>query len=112
MPSPGVPALILGSGLTGLGVLRLLASHAVPTYGVDARRDMIARSRWYRPASRLLVETPDSGRLAEYLDTLAFERAGIRQASPPARPLRSWWTRIGSGCCWPASICLDHEASY
>jgi D-aspartate ligase len=90
VPSPGVPALILGSGLTGLGVLRLLASHAVPTYSVDARRDMITRSRWYRPAPRLLEETPDSGRLADYLDSLALGRAVLI-------PCSDAWTRAVSG---------------
>jgi D-aspartate ligase len=102
VPSPGVPALILGSGLTGLGVLRLLASHAVPTYGVDARPDMISRSRWYRPAPRLLAETPDSGRLAEYLDSLALERAVLI-------PCSDAWTRAVSGL--PEEIRERYRAS-
>ncbi|GAC1663969.1 MAG: hypothetical protein NVS9B8_03640 [Candidatus Limnocylindrales bacterium] len=75
MPDPDVPALILGSQLTALGVLRLLAARAIPIYGVDARRDMFTRSRWYRPAPQLLAETRDSDRLADYLDSLAMERA-------------------------------------
>jgi len=90
VPSPGVPALILGAGLTGLNVLRLLASHAVTSYGVDARPDLISRSRWYRPAPRLLEETSDSGRLAEYLDSLALARAVLMPCSDD-------WTLAVSG---------------
>ncbi len=101
-PVPDVPALILGSGLTGLGVLRLLAAHAVPTYTVDARRDMVARSRWYRPAPRLLDETPDSDRLAEYLDSLALERAVLI-------PCSDAWTRAVSGL--PEEIRETFQAS-
>jgi D-aspartate ligase len=85
-----VPALILGSGLTGLGVLRLLASHAVPTYRVGVGRDMVARSRWYQPAPRLLDETPDGDRLADYLDSLALDRAVLI-------PCSDAWTRAVSG---------------
>jgi D-aspartate ligase len=102
LPRPSVPALILGSGLTGLGVLRLLALHGVPTYGVDARQDMVARSRWYRPAPRLLDETPDGGRLAEYLDCLPLERAVLI-------PCTDAWTRAVSGL--PDEVRTSHPAS-
>jgi D-aspartate ligase len=51
---------------------------------------MMTNSRWYRPASRLLEETPDSGRLAEYLDSLTMERAVLIACSDS-------WTRAVSG---------------
>lgn len=87
---PMVPVLILGSHLTGLSVLRLLAARAIPAYGVDARPTMMTSSRWYRPASPLLEETPDSARLAEYLDSLTMKRAVLIACS-------DHWTRAVSG---------------
>ncbi len=85
-----VPALILGSHLTGLGVLRLLAPRGVPTYGVDATHDMMTRSRWYRPAPRRMEETHDSERLAAYLDSLPLARAVLI-------PCSDAWARAVSG---------------
>lgn len=102
MPDPDVPALILGSQLTGLGVLRLLAARAIPTYGIDGRRDMIARSRWYHPASRPLPETRDSGRLADYLESLPVERAVLM-------PCSDTWALAVSGL--PAPIRQRFRAS-
>ena len=85
-----VPALILGSHLTGLSVVRLLAARGVPVYGVNTRQDMMSRSRWYRPAARLLEESSDSDRLAEYLDALPLPRAALIACS-------NSWTRAVSG---------------
>jgi predicted ATP-grasp superfamily ATP-dependent carboligase len=69
----------------------LLASRAIPTYVVGAPRgDMIASSRWYRPAPRQIDETSDSARLAEYLDALPLERAVLL-------PCTDAWTRAVAG---------------
>jgi predicted ATP-grasp superfamily ATP-dependent carboligase len=80
----------LGSHLTGLSVLRLLAAHGIPAYAADGKQDMMARSRWYRPADRLLEETSDSDRLAEYLTGLPLERAVLM-------PCSDTWMRAVSG---------------
>jgi predicted ATP-grasp superfamily ATP-dependent carboligase len=70
-----LPVLLFGSHLAALGVLRVLARHGVPTYVADDTTNVITRSRWYRPAERLLAETSDPATLADYLESLQLERA-------------------------------------
>ncbi len=90
-PGPTVPALILGGHLTGLGVLRLLAARDVPASVVGvSRRDMVVHSRWYRPPPRELAETPESGRLGDWLSALPDERAVLL-------PCTDAWTRAVAG---------------
>ncbi|HYK95171.1 MAG TPA: hypothetical protein VE011_04780 [Candidatus Dormibacteraeota bacterium] len=80
-PKSQVPVLILGNHVTGLGVLRLLAAHGIPTYVVDAAADFIVRSRWYRRAERTLTETSDGGELADFLGSLQIPRAVLMPCS-------------------------------
>lgn len=90
-PGPTVPALILGGHLTGLGALRLLAGRGVPASVVGpSRRDMVVHSRWYRPPPRELAETPDSGRLGDWLSALPDGRAVLL-------PCTDAWTRAVAG---------------
>jgi D-aspartate ligase len=70
-----LPVLIFGSHLAALGVLRILARRGVTTYVADDTTNVIVRSRWYRPAERLLAETPDPAVLAAYLESLALPGA-------------------------------------
>lgn len=43
------PAIVLGSGPTGLGTLRSLALAGIPSYVACPPGDLVTRSRWYRP---------------------------------------------------------------
>src|SRR5512143_3681452 len=48
-PRQAVPVLILGGGITALGVMRCLGRRGVPLYIAGSRAGVISRSRWYRP---------------------------------------------------------------
>jgi predicted ATP-grasp superfamily ATP-dependent carboligase len=74
-PSPRVPVLIFGAHLAALGVLRVLARHGVECYVADETSNIIVRSRWYRPTEQTLIESPDSGALAAFLESLSLPRA-------------------------------------
>jgi predicted ATP-grasp superfamily ATP-dependent carboligase len=41
--------LVLGKGMTALGVVRILGRRSVPLYVAGAANDVVTRSRWYRP---------------------------------------------------------------
>ncbi|HSL76870.1 MAG TPA: hypothetical protein VK867_07990, partial [Candidatus Limnocylindrales bacterium] len=69
------PVLIFGAHLAALGVLRVLARHGIPAFVGDDTSNVIVRSRWYRPAERMLVETSDPEVLADYLRSLALPGA-------------------------------------
>ncbi|MGH8161180.1 MAG: hypothetical protein ACRESR_03340 [Gammaproteobacteria bacterium] len=45
-----VPALVIGGGVTVLGVLRSLRLAGIPAYAASPRGDLATRSRWYHPA--------------------------------------------------------------
>jgi hypothetical protein len=79
--NPRVPVLVLGKHITGLSVLRSFAGRGCDTYGVEDTRDVIVRSRFYRPAPERLGETDDSAVLAAYLQRLPFERAVLMPCS-------------------------------
>jgi D-aspartate ligase len=65
-----LPALVFGANITALGVLRILTRDGVTVRCGEATRDIVTRSRWYRPAPATLPETSDSARLAAHLETL------------------------------------------
>lgn len=44
-----LPAIVLGRGPTGLGMLRSLVIAGIPTYIACPEDDLATRSRWYRP---------------------------------------------------------------
>jgi predicted ATP-grasp superfamily ATP-dependent carboligase len=71
----GPPALILGRGLTALGVLRLLGRRGVEAFVWPPATDMVRRSRWYRAAPEGSVD-PERD-LAGFLDALPLERAVV-----------------------------------
>ena len=69
-----VPVLILGKGITALGVLRSFGRRAVPAYVVGASGDLLIRSRWYkRPPGDLATEFTESD-LAARLESLDVAR--------------------------------------
>src|SRR4051794_18540847 len=72
------PALVFGDHITGLAVVRSLGRHGIPLYVVGARRALVGRSRWFRPAPGEDPEEDPSGeRLAAFLERLPVERAVI-----------------------------------
>ncbi|HET9949675.1 MAG TPA: hypothetical protein VFQ22_12180, partial [Longimicrobiales bacterium] len=44
-----MPALVLGSGITALGVMRCLGAHSTPTFVVTDSPGCLRASRWFRP---------------------------------------------------------------
>jgi predicted ATP-grasp superfamily ATP-dependent carboligase len=88
--TPRVPVLILGTHITALGVLRLLAARRLETYVVDATSDIIVRSRWYRPTERTLLETADSDELDRFLRSIDLPGAVLIATSDR-------WTLAGAG---------------
>lgn len=104
LPStPTLPVLILGTHITGLGLLRVMVGHGVPCQILDPSRDFVVRSRWYRPAERMLPETSDSDELGEFLQSLALPGAVLI-------PCSDSWTLALSGLApdirerFPASV--------
>lgn len=68
------PVLILGNGLTALGVLRCFGRAGIPVYCASEELGVIVRSRWFRrmPAGRASISHPDQ--LAGFLGGLPWER--------------------------------------
>jgi len=67
-------ALVLGSGITALGVMRILGRRGIPTQVRARDPGPIRFSRWFKAAPG--AETSDfSGGLAEYLSSGTLERA-------------------------------------
>lgn len=62
-----VPVLVLGRGITALGVLRSFGRAGTPVYAAEAGDGMMARSRWYRPAPWGSGAPPDPESLADRL---------------------------------------------
>ena len=75
------PALILGSHIAALGVLRVLARRGVPCHVVDETTNIIARSRWHRPTQPTLVESSDPEALSVFLRSLDLQRAVLLPCS-------------------------------
>ncbi len=70
-PSLPVPVIVVGSGITALGVVRILGRRSIPAFVASAAPAVERHSRWYRP-----VPGPfDPERLAESLDRVPIERA-------------------------------------
>jgi len=72
---PVLPAIVLGSSLTAVGVIRSLGRIGIPQYTVCPEGELAIKSRWYRPAPHVPGPLPSPENLAEYLERLPFERA-------------------------------------
>ncbi len=112
------PALVFGSGLTVLGVIRSLARAGIPSLVVPDARDFAARSRWYREAP-----APAGGRGAQddlegYLSGLPMEQAVLMPCSDAwvmrcARLPEASRTRYRACVAAPAAIeALVDKASF
>ncbi len=73
--SPTPPVLVLGSGLTILGAIRLLGRAGFTPLVVSDRPGIAKRSRWYRPAPASSSTANPRTDLAAWLDGLPLERA-------------------------------------
>jgi len=80
------PALIFGSGLTPLGVLRSLRRSGVPAYSVCGPGELAAASRWYKAAPLWNGRQPAPENLKAYLETLPLGKAVLIPCSDD-------WTR-------------------
>lgn len=67
-----VPALVLGSDITALGVIRCLGRAGILTYCASRDLGLVALSRWCRRTPQRLDRNADLG---AYLERLPFERA-------------------------------------
>ena len=81
-----LPAIVLGSHVTGLGVVRCLGLCRIPAYLVSARGDYAAGSRWARRLRDCPPESPDPEPLARFLESVPLERALLLPCSDD-------WTR-------------------
>jgi D-aspartate ligase len=70
-----VPAIVLGSGITALGVIRSLASVGIAAYLLPSQRDYVRWSRWAKPLSLYLDDFPSAKGLAQTLESLPLQKA-------------------------------------
>src|SRR5262245_8299203 len=82
-----IPAIVLGSGITPLGVLRVLRRAGIPSYVAQSSDPLLRRSRWYRPLPGPDVQRKDET-VESWLERLPFERAVLMPCSD------RWITRI------------------
>ena len=73
------PAIVLGVGITALGVMRCLARSGVKTYCADEKIDFVRHSRYYAkpPGSELLGSTDQ---LSQFLRRLNLDQAVLMPA--------------------------------
>lgn len=82
MPPPTrPPILVLGSGLTVLGVIRLLTRAGLTPLVVGDRPGVAGKSRWYHAAPPSRADVSPETDLAAWLDGLPLERAVLMPCS-------------------------------
>lgn len=74
------PVLVLGSGLTALGVIRTFARTRIPTMVVASGDDPVRHSRWFRAAPGFHGPMEESA-LSSYLERLPLESAVLMPCS-------------------------------
>lgn len=98
-----MPALVLGGGITGLGVLRILARARIPSLLVAGADDLAFASRHARPAPASPGAEPAQADLRGWLSGSSLERAVLI-------PCSDHWVRTvaalpaGLGPRFPASV--------
>ena len=83
-PSPTVPVLVLGTGLTALGVIRTFERRRIPAYVLSEEPDdlLTRSSRWFRPIGQQPRITTDA--LGDFLIKNNFlKRAVLMPCSDP-----------------------------
>lgn len=75
-PAQGqTPVVVLGGGLTALGVVRVLGRAGIPSLLVAPAGDIASRSRWSRRTGPPLPESEDARALAGFLERLPVASA-------------------------------------
>jgi D-aspartate ligase len=74
-PKPRVPAIVLGGGVTALGVTRSLARERIEVFNLSNDHDFADSSRWWRPLGASTDKFPTARELASLLQPLPFDRA-------------------------------------
>src|SRR5579862_7306414 len=71
-----IPAFVLGSSITAVGVIRSLGRAGVSSYSIcGANEHLVSASRWYRPAPNTAHVVPGPEELPAYLATLQVPKA-------------------------------------
>ena len=73
-----IPALVLGSGVTALGVVRTLGLRGIPLFVASGAAGLERSSRWYRPvpgSSPVKTEPRLVGRLESFLEGIPLDSA-------------------------------------
>lgn len=86
---PRLPIVVLGSGVTPLGVLRILARDGLTPYVADSTDSLLRRSRWFRPLPDGVSAREDTG-LERLLSQLTFDRAVLMPCSD------SWVSQVAA----------------
>jgi predicted ATP-grasp superfamily ATP-dependent carboligase len=76
-----LPAVVLGSGLSALGALRLLHRAGIPVYSLTAAPSVESRSRWFRPLPGVRETLADGAPLSRLLEGSSLERAVLLACS-------------------------------
>ena len=77
------PVLVLGSGITALGVVRSLGRLGIETYSGRIPGDLVRWSRWHKSLPGFPTTTLDAAELAAYLEQLPLDRAVLIPCSDP-----------------------------
>lgn len=67
------PVVVLGAGITALGVLRILGRNGLQSFSSETSDPLLRRSRWYRAVPN--AASLEGGPLGEWLDTSGLDRA-------------------------------------
>ena len=75
------PILILGTGITALGAMRICARAGIPAFGMPGSRGVERHSRWYRPARSGESRDPHGPRLEDFLQSCGLPSAVLLPCS-------------------------------
>lgn len=70
-----IPALVLGSDITALGVIRNLGRVKIPLHFIPTKNDFVSYSRWAHNLNLSLNEFPESQYFIEFLSKLPLQKA-------------------------------------
>jgi predicted ATP-grasp superfamily ATP-dependent carboligase len=74
------PVIVLGSGITALGVIRILARNGLPAFSTETSDPLVIRSRWHRPMPPGAGKVGE-GSLGDWLARSGVERAVLMPCS-------------------------------
>lgn len=86
-----LPVVVLGGGVTGLGVVRAFSRQRIPVFVLPAASDELRFSRWYRPLPSGPSSSPDPARSVKALRS-ALDASGIERAF--LCPCSDDWNRV------------------